>query len=228
MARARRGNDSLARPARGTGQRRREVYIFTEGKVTEPGYLDIVRESGLPKDPALQVDMHIMNRKLKSDRKPLDLVDMAVALKREKDREAKRAKVTLKSDLRPQFWCVFDHDNYPHLAAAMKQAKDDGIEVAFSHPCFEVWRLAHYQVVNGRFSGVCGGAAGRLPFAPGTVDAKDPKVVLPHQIVGRYETAKKNAEQMNGRHGEQLQKIDRDPYTDVYALVERGLGISTY
>ncbi|MFD4631461.1 RloB family protein [Streptomyces sp. NPDC058284] len=225
MARGDRGRDSLAR-AKGKGRRRREVYIYTEGEDTEPYYLDIIAKHGVYEDPGLQVVIHIQERHRKNDRKPLDMVAKAADLMRDKTREAKRDE--LKKELLPQVWCVFDHDNYPYLAKAMKQAKAAGVEVAFSHPCFEVWRLAHYRAVSGNFSGVCDLVADRLPFARGSADAKNPKIVLPHQVLGRYETAKKNAERMNAQHGDHVQKIDRDPYTDVFKLVEKGLGITTY
>ncbi|MFH8563896.1 RloB family protein [Streptomyces sp. NPDC017988] len=227
MARGDRGKDSLKR-SKGAGRRRREVYVFTEGKETEPSYFDIItdEENCVRKDPGLQVVLHIQERNRKSHRKPLDLVEKAARLKREVTREAKRAK--LKSAMMPQVWCVFDHDKYPYLAEAMKQAKEAGVEVAFSHPCFEVWRLAHYRPVSGMFSGVCGEAAKRLPFAPGSRDAENPKVVLPHQVLKRFQKAKDNAEQMNAQHGPHVARIDRDPYTDMHVFVEEALGISSY
>ncbi|MEV7389921.1 hypothetical protein [Streptomyces sp. NPDC091215] len=38
------------------------------------------------------MEMHIANRKADSGRKPLDLVEQAIRLKREEDRKAKRAE----------------------------------------------------------------------------------------------------------------------------------------
>ncbi|MFJ9715057.1 RloB family protein [Streptomyces sp. NPDC101213] len=127
-----------------------------------------------------------------------------------------------------QVWCLFDHDNYAYVRDALDQAERAGIGVAFSHPCFEVWRLAHYKPVSGSFAGVCDGAAERLPFQRGSQDAKTPKVVLPHQVLGRYKTARKNAERMNGQHAAHVAKWDRDPYTDVHEFVEKALHIDTY
>ncbi len=170
--------------------------------------------------------MHIANRRADSGRKPLDLVEQAIRLKREEDRKAKRAK--LEEKYLPQVWCLFDHDNYAYVRDALDQAEKAGIGVAFSHPCFEVWRLAHYKPVSGSFAGVCDGAAGRLPFQRGSQDARTPKVVLPHQILGRYKTARKNAERMNGQHAAHVGKWDRDPYTDVHEFVEKALHIDSY
>ncbi|MGV9989850.1 RloB family protein [Streptomyces sp. NPDC003374] len=226
MGRAHKGRDSWERPARRGGQRRRQVFVFTEGKVTEPSYLDILKDKGVPHADKVPVEVHIANRKADSGRKPLDLVEQAIKLKHEEDRKAKRAKLDAK--YLPAVWCLFDHDRYTYIRDALEEAEKAGIGVAFSHPCFEVWRLAHYKPVSGSFAGVCDGAATRLPFQRGSQDARTPKVVLPHQILGRYETARKNAEQMNSRHAAHVAKWDRDPYTDVHEFVENALHIATY
>ncbi|MFG2726169.1 RloB family protein [Streptomyces canus] len=226
MGRAQRGKDSWERPAQRGQQRRRQVFILTEGKVTEPSYLDILKDQGVPLADEVPVEMHIANRKADSGRKPLDLVEQAIRLKREEDRKAKRAK--LEAKYLPQVWCLFDHDRYKYVRDALEQADAAGIGVAFSHPCFEVWRLAHYKPVSGSFAGVCGGVVERLPFQRGSQDAKTPKVVLPNQVLGRYKTARKNAERMNNQHAAHVAKWDRDPYTDVHEFVEKALHIDTY
>ncbi|MGW2718958.1 RloB family protein [Streptomyces sp. NPDC001492] len=227
MGRAQKGKDSWERPARRGGQqRRRQVFVFTEGKVTEPSYLDILKDQGVPYADKVPVEMHIANRKADSGRKPLDLVEQAVELKREEDRKAKRAKLDAK--YLPEVWCLFDHDRYKYIRDALEKAEKAGIGVAFSHPCFEVWRLAHYKPVSGSFDGVCGEAARRLPFQRGSQDADNAKLVLPGQVLGRYKTARKNAERMNSQHAAHVAKWDRDPYTDVYEFVEKALHIDTY
>ena len=42
-------------------------------------------------------------------------------------------------------WCVFDKDDHARLQQALKQAKDNNFQVAFSNPCFELWYLLHFQ-----------------------------------------------------------------------------------
>jgi hypothetical protein len=42
-------------------------------------------------------------------------------------------------------WCVFDVDEHPHIPDAKQQARDNGIELAISNPCFELWLLLHFQ-----------------------------------------------------------------------------------
>lgn len=42
-------------------------------------------------------------------------------------------------------WCVYDRDDHPHLAEAGQMARDNGIHVALSNPCFELWLLLHFR-----------------------------------------------------------------------------------
>ena len=42
-------------------------------------------------------------------------------------------------------WCVFDSDDHPGIPAAKQQARDNGINLAISNPCFEIWILLHFQ-----------------------------------------------------------------------------------
>jgi hypothetical protein len=44
-----------------------------------------------------------------------------------------------------EVWCVFDVDEHPKLAEARDQANANGIQLAVSNPCFELWLLLHFQ-----------------------------------------------------------------------------------
>ncbi|MHB8189962.1 MAG: RloB family protein [Ferrimicrobium sp.] len=47
-----------------------------------------------------------------------------------------------------EFWCVFDVEwprNHLHLRDAIEQARQSGIELAISNPCFELWLVLHFQ-----------------------------------------------------------------------------------
>ena len=46
-----------------------------------------------------------------------------------------------------QYWCVFDVEapkQHHWLLEAVQMAHDNGIHVAVSNPCFELWLLLHY------------------------------------------------------------------------------------
>lgn len=74
---------------------------------------------------------------------PRLLVERAAAKKREAQRDAKsRRDEFLAYD---EVWCVFDVDEHPHLHDARQQARDNGIDLAVSNPCFELWALLHFQ-----------------------------------------------------------------------------------
>lgn len=229
MARAK-GRESLGPAKQPRGQRRRVVHVFTEGSVTEPGYIEIVRSIGTYRDASVPVEVRIANQKAPaSHRKPLGLVEEAARLMREERRRAKRSGLA-KAYL-PQVWCMFDRDQHEGVDAALKIAGEAGVGVAFSHPCFEVWRVLHYKPVTGTFSTNCDMAADRLPFAATTTNIK---VVEQGQLSGKpdehrgFVEAKRRALKMNEVHGDHVPKSLRDPYTDVFSFVEEGLGIVAY
>jgi hypothetical protein len=65
---------------------------------------------------------------------PLALVQRAV--ERNKDQEV------------DECWCLFDVEwpkNHPNLNTAVSLAKANGISLAISNPCFEVWLILHHQ-----------------------------------------------------------------------------------
>lgn len=213
-------------------KRRRDVWIYTEGELTEPQYIDIVKAF---QPPPRTNDVHIVNDTRRrggsqgsgtrgADRTPTRLVEAAIALKRAKDDEARRADV--REELRPAVWCVFDRDQHEGVDAAIAMAADAGVKIAFSHPCFELWRLLHHQDFTATFGGICQDAARRLPFATG-MTAQQLKAVSWEQIAGGYVAARKRAQQINVRHSDRLLFSLRDPYTDVWRLVD-DLGVTEY
>jgi hypothetical protein len=47
-----------------------------------------------------------------------------------------------------EFWCIFDVEwpkNHPGLKEAIEQARQNGIQLAVSNPCFEIWLILHFQ-----------------------------------------------------------------------------------
>lgn len=216
-----RGKEELGATSRG-GKRKTVVYVFTEGKETEPSFIDIIWERRRSDGPPPNIDVRIANRKAPgSQRKPLTLVEAAARTMREKTREAKKAKTPM-----PEVWVLFDRDQHEHVQKAIDDAEAAGIKVAFSHPCFEVWRLLHHKHVTGTFAGVCGLAEERLPFAKTSANIK---VVRPDEIpAGSYTEARDRARKMNAQHHDRVPRSLRDPYTEVPEFIEKGLRITTY
>lgn len=106
--------------------------VFTEGKNSEPDYVNGLKKlSHIAEDVALNLELHPEHGV------PLTLVQRAV--ERNKDQEV------------DECWCIFDVEwpkNHPNLNAAVSLAQKNGIRLAISNPCFEVWLILHHQDFN--------------------------------------------------------------------------------
>ncbi|MFF0061382.1 RloB family protein [Streptomyces sp. NPDC005279] len=225
--------------------RPREVYVFTEGEVTEPGYIDFVRNYGELKDPGRPFEIHFENARVPSKRrKPPQLVEDAVDCLARVERAARQAGLDKEKDWNwPQVWCFFDRDEHKDIGHAFARAQKAGVSIAYSHPCFELWRLLHYQDYTSRLGGVCDRAAALLKKQPGfaatyggrggSVSHGQEKHVKPEQFAAaardqnRFEQAKRYATRLGGaRPG--VDPALWDPHTDVHNFVEDGLGVFKY
>ncbi|MFJ4819226.1 RloB family protein [Streptomyces sp. NPDC088801] len=228
-------------PARAKRQRklRREVYVFTEGAVTEPGFITFVTENGTRKEPDHEIVCKVENRSAPTKRrKPLPLVEEAVTKWREVQRAARKAGIGPDDWNWPQVWCLFDRDQHEDIPRAFSRARREAVHVAYSHPCFELWRLLHYQNYTSTFAGVCDSAADMLKQQSGfaqtygptirSVSPEQAKQVMPGQLSGRYKTAQRYAERLARRHTGRQDQNGWDPYTDVWKFVEDGLDVSDY
>lgn len=245
MARPR-GGDSVSRKkggAKGRASRARQVYVFTEGAVTEPEYIDIIVRKGVPAKPGENIEHHIENPNAAGrHRKPYFMVQDAVRTLRKVQREAKAAGLNPDKDWNyPQVWVLFDRDDHLSIPEARQLADKEGIRIAYSHPCFELWRLLHYTNYTSSFGGVCGDANSRLRSRPGfaatygshvrTVSEQQSKHMREEQVLSddgqRYKNAKKYAKAINDRV-EAVNPEKWDPFTDVAHFVEEGLLLSGY
>ena len=122
----RRGSSSLRR-SRPTATRR-IIRVHTEGTRTEPEYLARLLDL-FDRPVMLQIDQR--------HGVPTTLVANAIETRKHNLREARRGR----DELIDEHWCVFDHDDHPHLEASITAANVNGIEIASSNPCFELWLL---------------------------------------------------------------------------------------
>lgn len=128
----RRRDDLRRRPA--SREPRRRILVVCEGEVTEPKYFRGLRR-GL-RNPAIEVEIDEQHGT------PRTLVARAARRKKDAAREARRQRdAFLAYD---EVWCVFDVDDHPLLPDAKQQARDNGISLAISNPCFELWALLHF------------------------------------------------------------------------------------
>jgi hypothetical protein len=133
-------------------------------------------------------------------------------MKTEATDEARAAKD--ENLLYDEVWCVFDCDEHPRIPEAMQHARDNGIHVAFSNPCFELWLLLHFQDQRGALSR---GHATRLVkrHIPQYEKATPFEQLSPHyrDAVNRA-AALANWQAKRGCAGE-------NPSTDIHILTER-------
>lgn len=130
MAPRRRDKRPLRRRAPQIDERARFV-ILCEGELTEPLYLKAFAALQEVRRIAT-LDVHGMGYE------PRRLVEEARAMKHNERRQ--RAGAT-------EYWCVFDVEaprRHARLDEAVRMARDNGINVAISNPCFELWLVLHY------------------------------------------------------------------------------------
>ncbi|WP_344569847.1 RloB family protein [Streptomyces axinellae] len=212
----------------------REVYVFAEGEVTEEEYAEIVREHGARGTPGLDVNCEFRTPR---ERKPMPMVEDAIDLARQVRRAARKAKLKEHDERWPQVWCLFDCDQHKLVPEAMALAKRENIGVAYSHPCFEFWRLLHYQNYTSTFATVCNSARDKLRGQDGFAKTYGPtftrvddnlvKHVRSGQLLGKYKQAKKYAKQINEQH-HHPDPCKWDPYTGMWMFVEEALDITDY
>ena len=130
MAPRRRGQRPLRRRTPQIDERARFV-IFCEGELTEPLYLKAF--ASLPEVRSVaSLDIRGMGCE------PRRLVEEARVAKR-----SDRGQSTGPTE----YWCVFDVEaptQHARLHDAVQMARDNGISVAVSNPCFELWLALHY------------------------------------------------------------------------------------
>lgn len=98
------------------------ILIVCEGEETEPKYFKSFRVSSLA----------VAVRGLGRD--PNGVVRYAISKKGEYE----------------HVWCVFDKDEIPDQSfnAAIREAEENGIKVAYSNQAFELWYLLHFDYVD--------------------------------------------------------------------------------
>ncbi len=111
--------------------RRKELLVFVEGHVTEEGYLLFWRR---------RARRHTLVEIHEFHGTPMSLVEKALEVKAEEERQEKRGR----GRAHDEFWCVFDVDEHPRLEQASELAAASDINLAISNPCIELWFLLHF------------------------------------------------------------------------------------
>lgn len=183
---------------------KKRFLIVCEGKNTEPQYL----RGFAGRFRNALVEIEIANQ---AGLDPKSLVEIAKELKKRSEEEAKKS-----DDPFLEFdagWCVCDVDDHSTLDDARQMARDNGIYLIVSNPCFELWLLLHFQ-----------------DYEKPTARDKFPNLIKKHlQKYGKhvafkdyeasYENAVKRAKKLD-ELAISVGEPGRNPTTDVYQLTE--------
>lgn len=114
-------------------ERRSRFLIVCGGKVTEPSYFRV-----------LKADLGLSNavdvRPVPKD--PLSVVRDAIKIMDIDRNESEREGF----DRFREVWVIVDCDNFCNLQQAQAKARESGIRLVISNPCFEVWLIDHVRV----------------------------------------------------------------------------------
>ena len=179
------------------------VLIICEGERSEPEYLEGFARAC--RNSRVRIEI------ASEHGAPRILVATAKDLKKRSEAAAKReGDENLAYDA---VWCVFDVDEHPQIADARQMARDNGIELAISNPCFELWLLLHFRESPGmqHRARICELLSGHVP-------GYDKRVEFASYSAG-YPQAVKRAEQMDQK-AQEVGEPGRNPTTGVYRLTE--------
>jgi hypothetical protein len=112
------------------------LYIACEGESTEPDYLRYLNEQFGDGDGEGRRPFRIQPVYRRNGMLPPEVVGAVRAFAAE-----------------DEAWALFDRDEHSHILEAIKDAAESKIELAFSHPSFDLWLLLHFQAFGGAQSG---------------------------------------------------------------------------
>ena len=174
--------------------------IVCEGKKTEPNYLQGFR---VPKDLA-EIDVRGLGIT------PPQLIEKALSLRR-------KASDRIELEEYDQVWCVFDKDDWEDdkFNDLIEEAKNEGLDVAYSNQAFELWFLLHFHYYDiPMHRNQYEGELSKLLGLRYKKNAKD----MYYRLYSKKKTAIKNAEKLLARYISRNPAKD-NPSTTVHLLV---------
>lgn len=179
------------------------ILVVTEGRLTEPQYLDgFVKACRNPRVCLVVARDHGTPRRL---------VEIAKELKGQAQQEAR--KHDDENLLYDAVWCVFDVDEHPKIDEAVDMARANGIRLAISNPCFELWLLLHFRDSPGSQH------RHRLQDMMGTYVADYAKSIDFGLFAGGYTDAVARARRLE-KAADEAGESGRCPTTGVFHLTE--------
>lgn len=183
---------------------RQKFLVVCEGKVTEPEYLQHVKNA---------LRHHLLTIHVPNERgDPLEVVEIAVRLVKDAERAARRER---DNNIRyDKAWCVVDVDEHARLSAAIKLAAENGISMAISNPCFEIWPYLHLAEQNSHIS------SHAIQKKLHSLLGGDPKKPDCNKIAGKYSQARERAIRLSSYHEMAGKSPAENPSTAVWKLID--------
>lgn len=183
---------------------RRELLVFTEGEKTEEGYLVHWWRAHRDQVTVTIDDFH---------GGPLPLVDRAVAAKRSEASEERRGRGRSHDEV----WCVFDRDEHPSVPQALVKAAANGIGVALSNPCIELWFVLHFADQAAHLER--DEAQSRSKELLGCEKTLTSRALA--ELDARFEDARARAVKLDEKHTGDGSPRQSNPSSNVWELVDR-------
>jgi hypothetical protein len=188
--------------------KRYQILVFAEGAKTEECYINHwgrrYREHVIVK-----IAPH-------RGTAPMTLVERAIAQRRQDLREARRGQKG-QGEAYDEYWCIFDVDEHPQLTEAVAQAVSNGIKVALSSPCLEVWFLLHFEPWTANLD-----RRDAQRRAKAHLSCRE-KLLPPEALElleKRYEIAKQHAQVLDQKHYGDGSAQPWNPCSNVWELVD--------
>jgi len=184
------------------------IYIYCNGEIAEPLYFKEFKDYLRSRTITISYNRYKGNP-------PWELIQKVAG---EKATLTNKGKFVIEDG--DQCWCVFDVDEYwnqnsTKFKAAIKQAKDDNIRLAWSNECFELWYLLHFQSLQTGVSRNDYYTKLKAHFRRLGGKAYTKNCSVFDRILGKQTDAIKNAKQIF-----QTDKVENNPSTAVFQLVE--------
>lgn len=181
---------------------RRRIVVFTEGEKTEVSYINhwarIYRGS-----------VHVVFGKKHGV--PWTLVNAAAQARREERRFGGSQSGNT------EYWCVFDRNSHLRIPDSLQMARDNGINIALSNPCIELWFVLHYRCQTRHIE--------RRDAQRDCGHLLDwNKRALPTEVLraleDRFEDAKRRAQMLDRMHAGDGREPRSNPSSDIWKLVD--------
>ena len=188
--------------------RRPVINVFHNGEVAEVNYFQDFKDFLASQDAKVNITNYWKQTRGKA---PWQVIDYAINFKISEKISEQDAD---------QIWCVFDIDNFlkqdkKSFTKALEKAKENNINIAWSNPCFEIWPMLHFELIETEISAQDCQKKLKVFFKRIGVDYKKNCEGLFSKLFNEQTTAITRAKKISK---EQDPKIN--PSTTVFRLVE--------